>query len=58
MVPAAKPNIVLLGVPKAGTTWLHECLTSSRFDPKPCCKTNKEPVCRQQNLCCLRKAMH
>ena len=42
--PAAHPNVMLLGVPKAGTMWLHECLTSTKFEPEACCRNNKEPV--------------
>lgn len=38
------PELLLLGVPKAGTTSLHACLTSGAFTaPKPCCKRLKEP---------------
>ena len=38
------PELLLLGVPKAGTTSLHACLTSGAFtEPKPCCKRLKEP---------------
>ena len=39
----ARPNVVLLGLPKAATTWLHDCLTSEHFEPRPCCSKIKEP---------------
>ena len=35
----AKPTIVLLGQPKAGTTSVHSCLTAS---PGVCCRQLKE----------------
>ena len=39
---AVLPNTLLLGLAKAGTTALHECLTSDAFAPRPCCRSHKE----------------
>ena len=36
------PDTILLGLPKAGTSKLHECLTSDVFaDSKPCCASKE-----------------
>ena len=41
---AGAPQLILIGVPKAGTSALHECLTSGTFTaPAPCCSGFKEP---------------
>jgi hypothetical protein len=38
----ARPTVLMIGSPKAGTTTLHKCLVSS-FTPAPCCAALKEP---------------
>jgi hypothetical protein len=41
---ASAPQLILLGLPKAGTTSTHTCLTSGAFhNPTPCCHQMKEP---------------
>ena len=42
---ASAPQLILLGLPKAGTTSVFSCLTSGAFhNPAPCCADEeKEP---------------
>ena len=49
---ASAPQLVLLGLPKAGTTSVFSCLTSGAFrNPAPCCANNeKEPQFFRYNL--------
>ena len=49
---ASAPQLVLLGLPKAGTTSVFSCLTSGAFrNPAPCCANNeKEPQFFSYNL--------
>lgn len=48
---ASAPQLILLGLPKAGTTSVFSCLTSGAFhNPAPCCADEKEPQFFRYNL--------